>query len=117
MSNILLTDFEYLDLVEVFDVEMPLSNEEIGDYWFKTVREDQISILLTFNIYELSAGIIVKDENSGVAYVNLNLSSCNKIKVIDKSKAIIEILFKSQRAILSINGGVVVDLQEIESMG
>jgi hypothetical protein len=78
------------ELLGIFGLPTPLSNEESGIYWFEYQRPDGLKISLSFSIYERKAGLIVRlDENRTAT--SINMIDCSGIRVLDRNRRIIEI--------------------------
>jgi len=80
-----------MQLLYVFDEQLPLSDEEIGLYWFKYIRNDGGTIQLNFNIYENNYSLILRSPED-VAVASVMLNDCSEINVLDEKKRQIEIV-------------------------
>jgi hypothetical protein len=78
------------ELLGIFGLPTPLSNEESGIYWFEYQRADTLKIALSFSIHERKAGIIVRLDEGRTAS-SINMSDCSRIQVLDRNRRIIEI--------------------------
>jgi hypothetical protein len=64
-------EYDIADLPTAFDEQLPLSDEERGIYWFKYSRSDDISIVLSFSVYERTVSIIIRCSERTVCSVHL----------------------------------------------
>ncbi len=100
-------------LLIVFDELMPVTNEEQGTYWFKTVRSDGLIITFTFSIYENYVDIIIHN-TSKVDIASLSLEKCSEIKVLDEKKKNLEIVHDGRpgRCFLQLTGDTILSYDE-----
>lgn len=102
-----------LDLLVLFDEQMPQTNEELQIYWFTSTRSDGFRVTLAFSVYEQYADIIVSD-NSGVTSFGVNMENCSEIRILDEKKKTLEIVHDTSKArcILSLLDDSVLQYQE-----
>lgn len=81
-----------IELQIIFDELLtPPTDEELGVYWFEIKREDNLTIVLSFSIYEDYAGLLVQNEQE-IAITNLNMKNCAEIRVLDEKKNFLKLL-------------------------
>ncbi len=101
------------EMLLFFDELLPSTDEELGQYWFKTTRSDRISVTFIFSIYEKSVSVIVR-ANPKVAAASVDLEHCAEIRVLDHKKKCLEVLQKDNkgRCFLSLLDDSVLDYSE-----
>jgi hypothetical protein len=109
--------FDLLQLLYVFDEELPLSDEEQGFYWFKYTREDKGTIQLNFSIFESKYGLILRSSED-IAIASVMLQDCEAINVLDEKNRQLEIVSAythgwKLRCFLDFEGENVMELEAV----
>jgi len=101
------------ELLVFFNELMPSSDEEQKIYWFKTTRQDQISIIFIVSLYEGSVGVLIEN-NKGINIASLDLEKCSEINILDEEKKCLEVLHANNksRCFLSLLGDSILSYTE-----
>ena len=103
-----------IDLLVVFDELLtPPTNEDHGEFWFKTTRSDGILITFYFSIYEADVSVLVQN-HLGIAISSLHMKNCSEIRVLDDKKKFIEIVHENSqgRCFLDLEGHRILNYDE-----
>lgn len=100
-------------LLSIFDELLPLTNEEEGTYWFKTSKNDGLSVTLAVSIYESKIAISVYG-NTKEAIASLHFKDCSEINVLDEKRKSLEILHENSngRCFLSLSGDSILEYKD-----
>ena len=98
------------ELLIFFDEQTPSTEEEKGYYWFKTIREDGITIIFILDLPEKKVDVIIK--NSLIDIAGIGLKNCYEIKVLDEEKKCLEVLNSNGRLFLSLLSTSIIDYIE-----
>ena len=93
------------ELLIFFDELMAPTDEERKVYWFKTTREDQVTIVFVLSILEKSIGFIIKN-NTDLCFSHIHLQNCSEVKILDQKKKCLEVLHSNGRCFLSLLGNL-----------
>jgi hypothetical protein len=77
-------DCDITELLGTFSELLPLSNEEMGHYWFRHNRQDGFSITLIVSRYQCTVGLLLKKDDIDVA--SLSFSHCRCVRIGGRSK-------------------------------
>lgn len=75
-----LLEYDLPDLLTAFSELLPLTNEELGQYWFRYNRSDGLALTLSMSVYDNTVGVILKSGEAALA--SLHLSWCLFVRVI-----------------------------------
>lgn len=95
---------DIIQLLSVFDEEMPLTDEDRGHYWFKASCCNDAVLTVGISLYDAIVTISVyaySDLNTAIT--SFHLTNCKEINVLDLQKKHIEILHStSSRCFISL---------------
>jgi hypothetical protein len=112
MENVKM-DFNITDLLILFDELDNLTNEELGEFWFRSYAVKEFIVTLIIYKHDLNTSVIVKTiDNFEVASVDL--INCNKIRVLDFDRKCLEILHNSEtgRCFISLLEGPIMSYDD-----
>lgn len=101
------------ELLVVFDeLLIPPTNEELGVYWFRAARTDDLKVSLSFSIYECYVDVLIY--SPGVTIASINMEKCSEIRVLDAEKKCLEIVHDGVpgRCFLHLTGEDVLSYEE-----
>ncbi len=98
------------ELLIFFDELMPATHEEQKVYWFKTTREDQITIIFILDLREKTVDVIIKNPSIDIA--GIGLKQCSEIKILDQEKKCLEVLHSNGSCFLALLGTSILDYNE-----
>ncbi len=75
-------EYDLTDLLCAFSELLPLTNEELGQYWLRYNRDDGCTITLDFSVYDNRVGVLIK--RGEVALTLLSLTACHSVRVTGK---------------------------------
>jgi len=84
-------------LLIVFDeLLLPPTNEELGIYWFRSIRNDNLTVTISFSSYEDYVSVLVYNK-SDVAITNIHMKNCSEIRVLDEQNKCLEIIHENRQ--------------------
>lgn len=107
-------NIDITQLFTIFDELMPVTEEEQGIYWFKTLRSDDLIITFAFSIHESYVDIIIQN-TSKTDIASLSLEQCLEIKVLDEKRKCLEVLSQYGRCFLSLEGTPILDYKDLHA--
>ncbi len=101
------------EMLLFFDELLPVTDEERGVYWLKTVRTDGLIITFAFSTLEAYVHIIIHN-TSKIDIAGMSLKNCSEIRVLDEKRKCLEILHSDERGrcFLSLLYGTILDYEE-----
>jgi hypothetical protein len=102
------------ELLIVFDeLVTPPTNEELGFYWFRTRRADNLIVTFLFSIYENYVDMIVHNI-SDTAITSVSMKNCSEIRVLDENKKCLEVVHDNSqgRCFLALTSGDILSYTE-----
>ena|SRR3984957_627543 len=104
---------ETTQIMSIFDELLPLTEEELGNYWFKSSRSDGLVITLAVSIYECKVAISIYS-SSEVAIASVHFKSCAEVNVLDGKRKCLEILHGNGkgRCFISLMGDTILEYSE-----
>ena len=104
---LILMNYDIPELLTAFSELLPLTNEELGQYWFRYNRGDGLSVVLSMSVYDGVVGLIVR--LGEVAIASVHLSECLFVRVSSGNEGqVIEVGSSrnnpESRCVLSLDG-------------
>lgn len=101
------------ELLLIFDELMPPTNEELGIYWLKKIREDGLIITFAFSIYESYVDVIIHNK-SRIDIASVSLKKCSEIRILDSNSKCLEVIHSNGngRCFMSLSGSPILDYCE-----
>jgi hypothetical protein len=79
------------ELLLFFDELMPMTDEERGVYWLKTLRPDGLIVIFAFSIYEAYVHIIIHNE-SKIDIASVTMENCSEVRILDAKRKCLEVV-------------------------
>ncbi|MCB1115407.1 MAG: hypothetical protein KDK71_02960 [Chlamydiia bacterium] len=102
------------ELLTIFDKTLtPPTNEEQGEYWFEATLPNNLTVTLTFSIYECYVSILIGSD-ADVAITSIRMKNCLEIRLLDIAKKSFEIIHNGQpgRCFLQLTGDTILSYDE-----
>ncbi len=100
-------------MLSIFDELLPFTDEEQRNYWFKSTREDGLSVTLVASVYEAET-IITVYSGPKIAAARVYFKNCSEVNVFDEKRKCFEILHDNGRGrcFVSLIGDTILAYEE-----